>query len=346
MERVNGWFFVGHSIGVTLLGIHTLETLRRSLPVGTEARFYIVVNGDKTHPYTALLTAYPHITLVHLGKRSLRQTTLLIAKSIFSSNYIFHPLNFGQMHHVHRVVSNLLLWGNPSSRFVEFVDGETKMTGRHILLKKNFDQSIFVSLEDAVESVGLKTVRAVPALGLHREESLHQMTSPYIVVQPFAASPVRSLPMSRWELLVRWIRVTYPQYSIVISGGPGDREASVPLLVDEKVVFIGDVVRGGLAGELQVLADAALYVGPDTGPTHLAAHLGTKTILVGNQSNPCWLPNYAPTVIILTAPEHCTCTGAKGGNCFVQFEGKEYYRCMLEVTNEEIQDAITRSTHE
>jgi hypothetical protein len=342
------WFFVGHSIGVTLLGIHTIETARRAL--GARAgRGYIVVNGDGAQPYADMLRAYPHITLVHLSVRGLPQLLGCLWRSLWRTQIAFHPLIFGRIHTVHRMLSWLLVAGRGGSTFVEFSDVtqvSVRAFGRHVCVPKRLDQGIFTSLEDAVAATGLRVERQQPALQFESAASTGGPAGSYIVVHPFAANDMRSLPMDRWRTLISCLREKYPHLDIIITGSTKDKDRAHSLCVDTQTHFGGDVVGAGFLNMMALIANARLYLGVDTGPTHVAAHLHAPTIVIGNRSNPCWLPTYNPTVKILTETAHCTCDSAKGGDCIVILNGQRYYRCMIEVTDEAIKQAVSDYLHE
>jgi len=264
-------------------------------------------------------------------------------QSFWVRNFVFHPLAFGQIHYIHAILTWLIVVPRKENRAVLF--GEHTGWRRYVatqIVPKDLQQSIFRSMTHAVRVAGLSVTYRKPRLlfayDVTKQSVLHR---PYVVVHPFAASSVRTLPRERWSDLLIFIATTFPAYQIVVSGGPVDRlEAKSLCTAHNKAIFIKEV-SASFAETIQIIADAALYVGVDTGPTHLAAHLEVPMIVIGNNSNPCWLPTYAENVTILTHDEHCTCTGDKKGECFVYRDGTRYYRCMIEIPQETITQHIS-----
>ena len=309
-------------------------------------RCFLVINGDKTQLYLDLLDQYPHLTLVTLSRASMPDLIRLLARCIGRRQIVLHPLSFGSIHPLHALLTRVITFSHWRSRSA--VLGESSWYNWlwfTDILPQKLDQSIFTSMEEAVEQCGINVTARQPQL-LHAVTPVHlalaKVGKPYIIVHPFAANPIRSLPKERWQNLFDFITGTYPEHQLVISGGPSDRaEALAFIRPDYKNVFYTEDIITTFLPKIGLIDNATLYVGVDTGPTHLAAHLGVPTILIGNNSNPCWLPTYNTDVTILMHLEHCTCTSDKGGNCRETIEGKIYYRCMIEITQEEIKQHVT-----
>lgn len=157
----------------------------------------------------------------------------------------------------------------------------------------------------------------------------------YIAIHPFAANPKRSLSKERWRTLIAAVSEKYP---VVLTGSESDRQDLEWLSTG----FSNVKVAAGLPIKetAYVLEHALRYVGVDTGITHLAGVLGLDSVVVGNNSNPTWLPTYNRNARILVESSHCTCTGDKGGNCIVVVDNNEYYRCMYEVPDAVILAAV------
>ncbi len=340
------WFFVGHSIGVTLLGIHTLEAAYFGLPKTERGRLHMVINGDKRGIYADMIAQYPHITLVTISRRSLPALLRIWWGTIGRRQIVLHPLSFGKVNRIHAIVTRLITL--PSRRSQSVIFGEETFSNRFFfstVLPRNLTQSIFLSQADAIATTGIVPNRVQPHLLFGLTKPLLMFDGrPYIVVHPFASSVSRSLPTERWEELLQWLTTTYPQYSIVISGGPADRIAALSLIkpMFTNVFFSEDIVNSFLA-KMELIGRAALYVGVDTGPTHIAAHVGVSTVVIGNNSNPCWLPYYNPQVKILMNLSVCTCQGDKTGDCFEYRDGVKYYRCLFSIPQTEIQAAIKKT---
>jgi ADP-heptose:LPS heptosyltransferase len=85
-----------------------------------------------------------------------------------------------------------------------------------------------------------------------------------------------------------------------------------------------------------------LYVGVDTGPTHIAGVLGATSVVLAHQNEPTWLPSYNPNATLIWNKEKCVCR-VQGEVCVVSEDGELYRRCVYYIPDEEIQGAIRRA---
>jgi heptosyltransferase-3 len=121
----------------------------------------------------------------------------------------------------------------------------------------------------------------VPDFGARRHAVLHV----------YPKFPYKMWSHEGWSALVRWLLDR--GFSVVVSGGPDPEERGY---VDSLLAELeGRVVD--LAGKLNfaqlaaLFALAAVYVGPDTATTHLAAATGVPTVALFGPSNPVkWGP--------------------------------------------------------
>jgi len=89
-----------------------------------------------------------------------------------------------------------------------------------------------------------------------------------------------------WHALMRWL--AGQGLRVVITGGPGeDERAYVREVLAEAAVPVIDVCgRLRFAQTADLLRRAALYVGPDTATTHLAAACETPTVALFGPTDP------------------------------------------------------------
>jgi ADP-heptose:LPS heptosyltransferase len=162
----------------------------------------------------------------------------------------------------------------------------------------------------------------------------------YIVFHPFGSSSWKSFPPRRSKELLQLLIERYPELSIVVTGGV-ENEA------EAKEITQG-LPRIMLATNLPILELAALiksavlYLGVDTGPTHLAAMLTKESVVLSHNTGVSWKQSYNPKGIILTNDTHCLCDGKKGAECKVIEDGKPYLRCLYDITNEVILEAVQK----
>ncbi|PCE32097.1 glycosyltransferase family 9 protein [Burkholderia ubonensis] len=114
---------------------------------------------------------------------------------------------------------------------------------------------------------------------------------PLAVVHPSPMYRYKQWRVDGWAGLVRWLRSN--GYAVALTGGPGDAERAyaeeVIAAAGEPVVnFVGELSFGETA---DVIRQAKLFVGPDTGATHVAAACGTPTLALFGPSDPVrWGP--------------------------------------------------------
>jgi ADP-heptose:LPS heptosyltransferase len=136
----------------------------------------------------------------------------------------------------------------------------------------------------------------------------------YLVVNPAGGRnpgmvmDAKRYPPDQFAVLVNRLAPDFGAQVVVI-GGPGDGalvEAVRDRLDAPAVTFVGELSFG----EIAALARAArLYLGNDTGLTHLAAAAGAKTVMILGPSDPARYAPFAPDALALWKPT----TVARGG---------------------------------
>jgi ADP-heptose:LPS heptosyltransferase len=158
----------------------------------------------------------------------------------------------------------------------------------------------------------------------------------YIVVHLFGMAKYRSLPVRRSKVLFASIQQAYPNFPIVFTGAEKDREIAQEIsnAVPNSIVCI-DLPILEVAG---IIDGAALYIGVDTGITHLAGVLQQKSIIISHNGDLRWTLTYNPNARILVNSKRCTC--ATVGWCYVLEDGEEYRRCMYDITDTFILNSV------
>lgn len=126
---------------------------------------------------------------------------------------------------------------------------------------------------------------------LDNELDFNWRTEPVAVIHMFPSSRHKRWPKKNWQILIQELRDKGMR--IVLTGGSTPEEK---LEAHQMKQICGDHVHEA-AGRIPfstltlLLSSAVLYVGPDTGTTHLAAATGTKCIALFGPSNPVnWGP--------------------------------------------------------
>ena len=158
----------------------------------------------------------------------------------------------------------------------------------------------------------------------------------YIATNLASVSSHRSLPMQHWKRLLPKIASAYPGSPLLMLGGPADVEFTKELAR----AVPGAIAMPGLplleaAG---VINGAALYIGVDTGITHLAGVMQQKSLILSHFRFPTWLPTYNPNARALANSKRCECN--KGGRCIIIEDGKEYSYCMYDISDEAVLESV------
>ena len=116
--------------------------------------------------------------------------------------------------------------------------------------------------------------------------------NPYAVVHPSPRWRYKQWTGEGWRELIR--ALAGQGLRVVITGGPGATERAYldTVLADVAVgTFVRVDGRWSLAQTADVLRGAAVFVGPDTATTHLAAACGTPTVAIYGPTDPAiWGP--------------------------------------------------------
>lgn len=124
----------------------------------------------------------------------------------------------------------------------------------------------------------------------------------FAVCCPFTTRPQKHWFEERWIDLARRIQRELG-LRVVILGGPGDREASLPLA--EAAGAVNLVGRTGLGEAGALIERARLLIGVDTGLTHLGLAMGTPTLALFGSTRP-YLEPMAPRSRVLYVPRDCS----------------------------------------
>jgi heptosyltransferase-2 len=117
-----------------------------------------------------------------------------------------------------------------------------------------------------------------------------------------SGSAAKNWPVEKWRQLAGQLLAANPEVELAIIGGEADAAAVDALrgLAASRVVLWENLPLPELARRL---AGARLYLGHDTGVSHLAAAAGVPSLLLFGPSNPgVWAPPHEH-VRILRAPE-------------------------------------------
>ncbi len=153
---------------------------------------------------------------------------------------------------------------------------------------------------------------------LEQKLSQRQIQAPYVVINPNGGNnpgmlmDIKRWPASSFAALIKRIHEVQP-IDIILIGGPKDGE-----IIDAVQSGLQQTVPA-LVGELSfaeiaVLAhQAQIYIGCDTGLTHLAAAAEANTLMILGPSDPARYAPYAPDAIAVWKPSGIRAEGVAQG---------------------------------
>jgi ADP-heptose:LPS heptosyltransferase len=126
--------------------------------------------------------------------------------------------------------------------------------------------------------------------------TLARLPPRFLALHPGAGSPAKAWPPDRFAALARQHAAGRPW---LLVAGPADAEATADL-----ATLAGVVVARGLPLRVlgAALSRAGLFVGNDSGVTHLAAAAGAPTLALFGPTDPTTWSPVGPTVRTLAAP--------------------------------------------
>ncbi len=121
---------------------------------------------------------------------------------------------------------------------------------------------------------------------------------PFVLIQPFASR--RSKEWSARAVGAFCMRMRQDGLDCVIRWGPGERErAEVIVLLTKGGALLAP--RTGPASTARLASAARLFVGADTGPTHLAAAAGVPTVALFGPTDPARFAPIGPNTRLVLA---------------------------------------------
>lgn len=131
-----------------------------------------------------------------------------------------------------------------------------------------------------LEEQGSWDLRLTPSEKNAAAESTRGLADmPYIVCAPGCKAPANDWEDSNWSALFHQLSTRQPGYALVLTGADSDHSRNEHLRTfwqGPSLNLCGNSPREAAA----LLAKAALYMGPDSGPMHIAAAVGTPCVSI------------------------------------------------------------------
>jgi len=154
----------------------------------------------------------------------------------------------------------------------------------------------------------------------------------YAVIQPASRFHTKEWPADGFSAIADDISVKHG-LQVVLLAGPGEEEKTrlVASQCRSSPVVVHDVSVSEMAWVIQ---GARLFVGNDSGPTHIAAALKVPlVVLFGSSDSQVWYPWQAPHQVV---QNDFACNPCHGRRCLVYGEP----RCILSIKPEQVKAAV------
>ena len=229
-----------------------------------------------TKPYFNLFKRNPHITDVILDKRQSRFNLIylyLLMRKIKKLNIskVYDLQNSSRTSFYKKILF-------PNSNFNVWSSSETTLPKDKT--KEEFDKkSVLERFKHQLQTSEIKTKHTMlpdfswSCRDISKIKSEYQLEK-YIVLFPFCSPHLTQKKWPYYNDLIEKIKSQYnDQYKIVVAPGPGE-------INDSKEFNALCVLDNGKALDISQLSslikDSAFVIANDTGPAHMAAHLGAK----------------------------------------------------------------------
>ncbi len=179
-----------------------------------------------------------------------------------------------------------------------------------------------------------------PRVHLPQTKPAHMPPEPYMVAHVCGVSIANALPPRRWQALLEHIHRHRPTLRVALTGTPHERQKLKILAQGRPSVEVRTDLS--IPELVYLVAHAALYVGIDTGVTHIAGVLQKKSVIIRHCGDPTWMPSYNPNARVLFDATHCSpedplyCV-------MVEEDGVAYRRCAYDIAEQDLFGAIDQA---
>jgi len=160
-------------------------------------------------------------------------------------------------------------------------------------------------IEQAIEVMSAVAGETLPVrapllpLDAEAERKAEAMATPFVLLHPGAGWGAKRWPAERYGAVAAGLREM--GYAVMVNAGPG--EESLASEVVEHSAGSAQVLRSSIAELIAVTRRAALVVGGDTGPLHLASALGRPVMGIYGPTDPARNGPFGGRFEVLRHPE-------------------------------------------
>ena len=235
-----------------------------------------------TLPYVELLSKCPYINGVLIDKRLPRWNILYLIKlkkllSKFDFSYVYDLQNSPRTSFYRRFLLNITNW---SSTEVILKKGEKK---------EDFDnESVLERFKIQLEHSNVKTNNTLKPDFSWAADNVDKIVNKYfgkkfVLLFPFCSPNLQHKKWPYFNDLIKIIKRKHPNFEIAVAPGPNEIEDAKKIeatSITNQKKFLNIMELAGL------IKKASYVIANDTGPAHIAAHLGKKgTVLFGHHTS-------------------------------------------------------------
>ena len=235
-----------------------------------------------TLPYVELLSKCPYINGVLIDKRLPRWNILYLIKlkkllNKFDFFYVYDLQNSPRTSFYRRFLLNITNWSSTET----ILKKEEK--------KEDFDKgSVLERFKIQLEHSNVKTNNTLKPDFSWAADNVDKIVNKYfgkkfVLLFPFCSPNLQHKKWPYFNDLIKIIKAKHPNIEIAIAPGPNEMEdakkiKAISITNQDKILNIME-----LAG---LVKKASYVIANDTGPAHMAAHLGKKgTVLFGHHTS-------------------------------------------------------------
>lgn len=271
-----------------------------------EMNLYIITPRNLTlfSEFSEFCTFSKKVHLIEASRRNISGLFNLVP-FIFSKNYVITPPTPGKLPLKTKIFAKLLSLRN-SSKLRGFDDGKRINTYLYDNLIPFTDNILFFELLNKILDIfSIKKRKKFPILdynlSINTLDKYRLKENEYIVIHPFGSSESRSILGDELLWLIKTIR-SIDGLKVVVTGGFEDKSALESTTKDIEIIH---AIGLNMIELHEILKGAKLFIGVDTGTTHMAAFLRKKSLVIAHHGNPQWLPYYNDNATILFNIETC-----------------------------------------
>lgn len=287
--------FQNGSIGDFLMAIFLAENLYRS---GVVKEAIIFVPREERF-LGGFVEAYPFIRVVRISRAA---AVFMAVRCLSPKTLIVLPPTPGML----PLRAKFLAWAMsrfPGSFLVGFQDkGSFCHTLYSLALPYDTNKTFLETMQEMLGKLGADGAKNPDLRLIPAPETLgaYGAILPYIFFHPRGSSEKRSFTKEEAVNLIQSIFDAAPNAHILISGSLSEHDflevvalesgnrARISLVVDASARELATLIQG-----------AKLFIGVDTGISHLASFLGVRTLCVAHNGTANWLPFYNPHTRVL-----------------------------------------------